>query len=259
MYRVVLRLSLVLMLVLGGAAAGQNQKPQGSVPAPAPAKKQSPDFIDKVLKFIGISDSPGTLKGPGDEVVRGELWVADLGSQTIRAIGKGDSYRSPVFIPGSNDILALSGSDMVRFSTGYGQMKRLYSIAGLTKLVGFSADDPDKVLILQTDDASGHPRIGLLSVSTAKVTPLTYDPNSSADLQMIENLKGWTRTYGKKQVYVRRQTKQALSGVVEWSDVFLKADGQEAINVSQCKGTNCGQPSLSADGQLLVFVKTEPE
>lgn len=257
MRRVVLALSI--MLVLGGAAAGQNQKPQGNASAPAPAKKQSPDFIDKVLKFLGISDSPGTLKGPGDEVVRGELWVADLGSQAIRAAGKGDGYRSPVFLPGSNDILALSGSDVVRFPAGGGEMKKLYSIAGVTKLVGFSADDPDTLLILQSGDAGGHPRIGLLSVSTAKVTPLAYDPTSSADLQMVENLEGWTRTYGDKQVYVRRQTKQALSGVVEWSDVFLRADGQEPMDVSQCKGTNCGQPSLSADGRLLVFVKTESE
>jgi len=259
MHRGVLGLSLVLMLVLGGAAAGQNQKPQGSAPAPAPAKKQSPDFIDKVLKILGISDSPGTLKGPGDEVVSGEVWMADLGSQTTHSVGRGGRYRSPVFVPGSNEILALSGTDLMRFSAGSGEPKKLYPVAAVTKLVGFSADDPDKVLIVQTDDASGHPRIGLLSVGTAKVTPLAYDPSSSADLQMIENLKGWTRTYGNKQVYVRRQTKQALSGVVEWSDVFLKADGQEAIDVSQCNGTNCGQPSLSADGRLLVFVKTAPE
>jgi hypothetical protein len=247
------------VLALGGATAGQNQRPQGSAPAPAPAKKQSPDFIDKVLKFLGISDSPGTLKGPGDEVVKGKLWVTDLGSQTVRAVGNGDGYRSPVFIPGSNDILALSGSDVVRFPAGGGEMKKLSSIAGVTKLVGFNADDPDTVLILQSGDAGGHPRIGLLSMSTAKIAPLAYDPASSADLQMVENLEGWTRTYGDKQIYVRRQTKQALSGVVEWTDVFLKADGQEPIDVSQCKGSNCGQPSLSADGRMLVFVKTEPK
>jgi len=257
MHRLVLALSMAL--VLGGAAAGQNQKPQGSAPPPAPAKKPSPDFIDKVLKFLGISDSPGTLKGPGDEVVRGQLWVADLGSQTIRAVGMGDGYRSPVFIPGSNDILALSGSDVVRFPAGGGEMKKLYSIAGVTKLVGFSADDPDKVLILQSGDTVGHTRVGLLSASTAKVTPLAYDPSSGVDLQMVENLAGWTRTYGDKRVYVRGQTMQALSGDVEWSDVFLKTDSQEPIDVSQCKGTNCGQPSLSADGRLLVFVKVEPE
>jgi len=257
MHRVIL--ALILVLALGGAAAGQNQKPQGAAPAPAPAKKQAPDFIDKVLKFLGISDSPGTLKGPGDEVVKGQLWVADLGSQSIRAVGKGDGYRSPVFVPGSNDILALRGSDVVRFPAGYAETKKLCSTAGVTKLVGFSADDPDTVLILQSGDAGGHPRIGLLSVSTTKVTPLAYDPRSSAELQMVENLEGWTRTYGDKQTYVRRQSKQALSGVVEWSDVFLKTDGQAPIDVSQCNGANCGQPSLSTDGQLLVFVKTGPE
>jgi len=258
--RVIRRLALVvcLALFLVGASAGQNQTPKP--PAAPPAKQKSaPGFIDRVLKYLGIADSPGTLKGPGDEVASGELWVADTGSLANHAVASGGSYRSPVFVPGSNEILALSGAELVRFSAGSGEPKNLYSVAGVTKLVAFSADDPDSVLILQSGDGSGHPRVGLLSLSSARVTPLAYDPSSSADLQMIENLEGWTRIYGDKRVYVRRQTKQAVSGVVEWSDVFLRIDGQEPIDVSQCKGSNCGQPSLSADGRMLVFVKAEPE
>jgi len=249
---------LCLVLILNSAAEGQDAKPKPAPPTAA-KEKPSPGFIDRVLKFLGIADSPGTLKGPGDEVTSGEVWVADLGSLATHAVASGGSYRSPVFVPGSNEILALSGTELVRFPAGSGEPKKLYAASGVTKLVACSADNPDNVLILQSGDTSGRPRIGLLSVSSAKITPLAYDPSSSADLQMVENLEGWTRIYGEKRVYVRRQTKQALSGVVEWSDVFLKADGQEPIDVSQCKGTNCGQPSLSADGRLLVFVKAAPE
>jgi hypothetical protein len=244
------------MLLLTSVVAGQTQ-PQKPAPAPTAKQKPSPGFIDRVLKFLGISDSPGTLKSPADEK-SGALWVVDLGSNTTRAITSTGGYRSPVFLPGSNDILALSGNDVVRISPS-GSANKLYSITGITKLVAGSTDKPDAVLILLTENAGGHSRVGFLSVSTGKVTPLAFDPNLGADLQMVENLEGWTRTYGDKQIYVQRQTKQAFSGPVEWSDVFLKAAGQDPVNVSRCTSADCGQPSLSSDGQLLIFVKSESE
>lgn len=41
----------------------------------APGKQRSPtSFSEKLLKFFGISHSPSTLKGSGDEVTSGELW-----------------------------------------------------------------------------------------------------------------------------------------------------------------------------------------
>ena len=52
---------------------------------------------------------------------------------------------------------------------------------------------------------------------------------------------------------------EALSGTVEWSDVFLKLRNQEEVDVSQCDGAQCGQPSLSENGRLLVFVKATAE
>jgi len=248
-----LAVAVCFVLFLNGTAASQTQTPK---PATASAKqKASPGFIDRVLKYLGISDSPGTLKGPGDEVVKGDLWVADLISGSTHLLARG-SYRSPVFVLGSSDVLALNGSDLMLFSAASGDGKKLSSIMGPTKLVGSGMDDPDNVLLLRSGGAGSHPQVAILSISTGKVTPIEYDAAASADLQMVENLEGWTRIYGDKQVSVRRQTKQALSGPVEWSDVFLKADGQEPVNVSRCNGANCGQPSLSADGRFVVFVKS---
>ena len=108
-------------------------------------------------------------------------------------------------------------------------------------------------------EAGGRPRVGLLTVGTGAVAIVPYDPASSQDLQMVENLEGWSRTYGERSISVKRQAKQALSGTVEWSDVFLKAGNQAPVDVSQCDGVNCGQPSLSQDGRLLVFVKARAE
>jgi hypothetical protein len=259
------RLATVLCvpLLLSVSVAARSQQPNAAPPkeAPSNAAKQtaSPSFIDQVLSFLGISDSPGTLKGPGDEVTSGELWVLNLDSQTKRAVGQGGHYRSPVFFPGGNEILALSGSDVVRLSLESKESEKLLPAADISKLIAFSSAEPDKVLILQPSSGGRHSRVGLLSIKTAKVTALSYNPASNSDLQMVENLEGWTRTYGAKQVFVRRQAKQTLSGTMEWSDVFLQDDGKEPRDVSLCDGANCGQPSLSADGRLLVFVKAPPE
>jgi len=249
--------TICLALFLSGVSPGQNQT--SKPPAAPPAKqKPAPGFIDRVLKYLGISDSPGTLKGPGDEVVHGEIWVADLNSNTTHVFAKG-SYRSPVFMTGNKSVLALSGTDLIQFPAGSGEGKKLYSIPGITKLVGSSSEESDNLLLLRSNGADSHPQVSSISINTGKITPVNYDPASSADLQMVENLESWTRSYGDKQVYVRRQTKHALSGTVEWSDVFLKTAGHDAVNVSRCDGANCGQPSLSSDGQLLIFVKAEPE
>jgi len=64
---------------------------------------------------------------------------------------------------------------------------------------------------------------------------------------MVEDLEGWSRTYGDKHVYVEKVTKLAMSGTIEWVDVFYSAGDAKPVDVSNCDGTNCGQPSLSQD------------
>jgi hypothetical protein len=228
--------------------------------ASAPAKQgRSATFTEKLLKFFGISDSPSTLKGPGDEVTSGELWLGDLDSKGTRALASSAGYRSPVFLAGTKDVLAMRGNDVVQIPSGGGEGKTLYSLDDVIKLVGSGSKEPGKVLMLLRGEAGRHPRVALLTISTGAVTVVAYDPGSSQDLQMVEHLQGWSRTYGHKRVYVKRQAKQAFSGTVEWSDVFLQLGNQEPVDVSQCDGAQCGQPSLSEDGRLLVFVKAKAE
>ena len=247
--------SFVLFVLLTSFAVGQTQKSDTSTAA---KQKQPAKLADKLLKFLGISDSPGTLKGPS-ELRSGQLWVAELGPRSTRAITERAGYRSPIFLATSKDILALKESEIWRFPAGGSPGKKLYAISSITKLVASSAEDPDVVLVLQSDGSSGHPRVGLLSISSGKVTPEPYDPTASQDLQMVENLESWDRVYGDKRVYVKREAKQAISGPIEWTDVFQKVNSQEPVDVSQCDGANCGQPSMSADGRLIVFVKAEME
>jgi hypothetical protein len=246
---------LLLMLVVS-ASAGLAQKN-----APAGKPKPRTSFIEKALKFLGVSASPGTLKGPGDEVRSGQLLVADVQVKTMRQLTSGEGYRSPIFLAGSKDVLALRGSEVIRIPSAGGDGKSLYSVEGILKLVGANSEDAAVVLILlRADGAGGHPRIGEMTVSTGKVALVPYDPASDEDLQMVEDLAGWSRTYGERHIYLRKQSKEGSSGrPVEWLDVFLQVDGEPPVDVSQCDGVNCGQPSLSADGHWLVFVRTNAE
>jgi hypothetical protein len=247
-------ITCLLLAVLVSTSSAQNQKS-------APASKQKPQasFTEKLLKFLGIADSPGTLKGPGDEVRSGELWLADLQDKTTRALASGEGYRSPIFLERSKDLLVLRGTEVMQVSIAGGEGKSLYSVQGILKLVGASSEDTANILILLQGQAGGRPRVGLLTVSTGAVTPVPYDPASGQDLQMVETLAGWSRTYGNRHVYVQKQHKQALSGTVEWHDVLFQADSQPPVDVSQCDGVNCGQPSLSPDGHWLVFVRAKPD
>lgn len=227
--------------------------------ANAAKSKTATSFTEKLLKFLGVSDSPSTLKGPGDEVATGELWLADLDSGTTRALTSAGGYRSPVFLSGSKNILALRGTDVMQIPSAGGEGRKLYSVHAITKLVGCSSEDPGKVLILLQGGADGYPRVGLLTLSTGAATVVPYDSSSGQDLQTVESLQGWSRKYGDQQIYVGRQSRQALSGTVEWTDVFRRVKNAEPVDVSQCDGTNCGQPSLSDNKRLIVFVKARGE
>ena len=251
MYRVISYILLIL-LVSGPSIQAQKKSPAGQ-------QKPPTSFIDTVLRYLGIADSPGTLKGPGDDVVSGELWLADLRARTTRPLISGEGYHSPIFLEGNKDVLALRGTDIMRIPSAGGESTRLYSIDGILKLVGISSEGSATALILLAGGAKGHPRVAQLTVSTGFVTPVPYDSASHQDLQIVEDLEGWSRTYGDRHIYVRKQSKKALLSTIEWSDVFLQVEGQSPMDVSQCEGVNCGQPSLSPDGSWLVFVRANSQ
>jgi hypothetical protein len=152
----------------------------------------------------------------------------------------------------------LKGADIVRLPVDGGAPLRLFTIKGIIKLVAFNRDVPDQLLIL-TEGPSSKPGVGWLSVKTGKVIPIQFDPTSSEDQRMVEHLRGWDRVYGDTSVYAHKLTKASFSGSVERTDVFLKTRKGDAINVSRCEDANCGQPSLSADGRRVVFIKFEEE
>lgn len=220
------------------------------------SRTEESSFLDKVLDFLGVSVTTGKLKGPGDEVEEGDIWIAKLDSriQRIRVTREG-GYRSPVFMPKDGDIMALQGDDVVHipmFGAFSGEPEKLWSIAGIRKIVGLHREDKDKALILRQDESGIS--VGIFSLTSGEVTPLPYQSEGKKG-NMLIHLKGWKRVYGDTKVYVEIQHEIGRPG--EWTDVFIKRDDQDALNVSQCKGVNCGQPSLSPDGSQVVYIRAE--
>lgn len=254
-----MRATCVFGLVLCYAAFGVcfQQTPPPAKQSSAPAGKTE-SFWHKVLRVSGIAQSPSTLRGPGDEVRRGQIWIRDLATGQTRKLTTTGGFRSPVFLPEGNDILALKGTDVVRVAFVSGKVTNLFVVAGLTKLVGFTVDDPDKVLVLSRD-SSGVPTVAFLSVTAGKLDPLRYDPSSTDDRRLVEHLSAWDRSYGNTTLYVDQQTKESMAGTLSWTDVFLKKDSSAVKDVSNCDGTNCGQPSLSPDGKFVTFVRSDED
>ncbi len=94
-----------------------------------------------------------------------------------------------------------------------------------------------------------------LSVSSGKRARIPLDPVSDRDQRMLDHMEGWERHYGDTKLSTRTETALRGGGSIEWRDVFLKVGDQRRRNVSECDGVDCGQPSLSSVGDLVVFVK----
>jgi hypothetical protein len=246
----------ILLAVMSVGAAAQSPRPTGPASdQKSHAETEKESFIHRLLRISGIAAAPSTLKGPGDDLKTGQIWVADVINETKRMLTTKGAYRSPVFMPASDDVIALQGTAVVRVSPS-GEVKKLYSIADITKLVGFSLDHPDELLMLRRD-STGQTRVELLILRSGKRIAVEFDPASNDDRSMVEHLQSWDRSYGDKTIYVKRESKSEVFGKIEWTDVYFKDGRRGAVNASRCDGVNCGQPSLSADGRKLVFVMEE--
>ena len=248
---------LLLAALLVSPAYPQAQKNTSKASNSTPQKPKS--FIDRVLDFLSISYTPGALKGPAGEALNGQIWIADLKSNSAHALTSTWNYRSPIFLAGRADIIALRGNDIVRIPSTGGEGTKLHSVEGILKLVGASNSDSSKILVLLRSETGSHPRVALLAIDTGAIVELPYDPASSQDLQLVEDLQGWSRVSGENRIFVKRQTKEDLSGTLQWTDVFMNAHGQQPVDVSRCDGVNCSQPSISQDGSLLAYVKERSE
>jgi hypothetical protein len=234
------------------ATTAAEAAPQTAHPKSPPDSHQS--LAARLLDFIGIPADSGALKGSGDTLEAGEVWLVEVASGKSRQLTRSAEFRSPIFLPGGNDVLALRGSDVVRLSGAADAPRKLATVKAAAKLVGCSSADPDKLLLL-TAAAAGGDELSVLSIGSGGLTRVPFDPASRADGELMAYLSGWDRTYPAGTLYVQRHARETLAGVVEWQDVFFQSGNGEAMNVSRCDATDCGQPALSPDARRVVFIK----
>ncbi len=214
---------------------------------------QEMSLLRKLVDFFGLSSNPSEMKGPGGEPHAGEVWVIDLATGRASPVATEGEYRSPIFL-GDGSILALEGGALVRLRGGAPSVLR--TVPGIEKLVGTSRSGRGHVLAVLAG-ADGRPVPATLSLDDGTVSPVPLDWGSEEDVRALAHLRGWERDYGDVKLSVRRVREAGLGGTEEWSDVFLVREGEEPVNLTNCGGADCGQPSLSPDGERVAFVKAE--
>jgi hypothetical protein len=212
-------------------------------------QQRTETFWQKVMRVLGVSATPGSLRSPNGEI-DGDIWIVTATPNRVsRPITNRGNYRSPVFEPNGQFLLALQGSTLVRVGIMSGEATQIRSVEAVEKLIGFSRDDSDQLLII----ANGSPR--LLSLANGQQVLIPYNENLRDDLAMLNHLRGWARDYGGALVYVKTERKPALGGEIEWTDVYWKRSSASPVNLSECDGVRCGQPSLSPDGKHVTYIR----
>ena len=233
MRRTVQRLAIVFLLASSATAGAES-------------------LIEKLLRVAGLTAAPGQMRGPGDAVEFGDIWIASTDGATRTALTSGGGYRSPIFAPTGESIYGLKADTLVRIPSAGGAATPLVSTAGIVKLIGFDSSNASALIVLL--DSSTAP-LGSLSLDSGKITPLSYDAKAQGERLLLSQITGEERVYGDTRLYVRTETKRGISRTIEWADVYLQHGNLPAINVSGCDGVNCGQPALSPNGRRVVFVK----
>lgn len=224
-----------------------------AVPLLAGRTAAAKGWLDEILEYTGIAASPGTMKGDSDAMPGGEIWIADLARETNRRVTPDGGYSWPVFMPGDTALLALLRGAAVEVPLSGAAPRTLGGIAGVRKLIGFNRQDHDRVLVLTAD--RDHP-VQVLSIDQKSLQPLPYDDHDPSQHRLMRHLEGQERVYGDRRLYVREESKEDLEGVRTWTEVYA-SQGSGARRISACGGDSCGQPSLSASGELVAYIRTQ--
>lgn len=203
---------------------------------------------EAVLRFTGISVTASQVKG-SDTKENGNLWQVKVdGARTseLKRITSDRTYRSPLWIPRSDKILAVKENKLVQLNSDGSDEKILHPLNDSTILVGFDKHDAKSILILQDLVPA------VLSLDNGQIMLLPYDKQNLADRNVLDHLMNDSRDYGTMNVFIEKQNQKDASGYFKKiNKIRIKVDQEDTV--IPCPA-NCAQPALTEDGKQLVFV-----
>jgi hypothetical protein len=222
--------------------------------APSPNPPVKPEtFWQTILRITGFTATPSTSKGPVPEAAGGDLWLATLEGGSRLRLTRDGGYQSPVFFPDGGRVLALREGKLVRVSTaGFLDPEPLFAIPEVIRLVGFDRESPGKAVVL-TRGANGTLDLGLLDLADREVRSMRPETPDAEYRDVLARLARWDLAWQLSEP--RKIIGLAVRPAARGSDVFCLREGGAPVEVSHCGGDRCDQPSLSADGRWVVFVR----
>jgi hypothetical protein len=234
----------VLIFPLLGALAAPALAEEPTRPNSAESsvlERASRSFWEGVEALNLIFTSIGVLSGGAD---RGEIWTFDLRSGQRSRIGTGGDLAWPVLAPDGTTVYALRGNQLVRFDdSGSGTVAAIVE-TGWRKLLGVRQDGA--VIGFVKGVPRARPAILLPTGELQTFQHAESDEEEDRTSTLLEE----NRAYADGRNLMVKRSARGGRGF----DVFLVSGGKER-NLSDCGDDACGQPSLSPDGQRVLYVR----
>ena len=160
-------------------------------------------LLAKLLRIAGLTSAPGQMRG--EEVDSGSIWIANLELETVKRLTTDGGYRSPVFSPADDGILALEDDTVVRIPFDGGPPARIQKVSGAKTIVGFDGQNPGEIVVLLEGGSSP---LAVLFLASGKVNLLPYDSKSDDQQRMLARIRGQDRVYGDTSVYLNTEKRQ---------------------------------------------------
>lgn len=237
-------LLLLPMLMLSASASSQPTTPQAAAPQSGMAQSGLAQVFWSGLGQINMLFKGGGSLASG--ATRGAVWRLDLASGNLRRIGTTDTLSWPVAATGDSPVFALRGRQFVRMGADGTEMaagddvawRKLLGVLPDGSVLGFVAGEPRAHPALRSPDGS------------VQVFPA---PESDKDRQRESFALQEERDYADGTRLRVRRSERGGQGF----DIFLVKDGPQR-NLTDCGNDRCGQPSLTADGSALLYIRAEP-
>ena len=242
-------LLLLPLLTLSASASSQPAPPQPATSQPGMTPSGLAQSGLAQVFWSGLGQINMLFKAGGSlasGATRGAVWRLDLTSGNRQRIGTADTLSWPVASTAGSPVFALRGRQLVRLGAdgteapvgGDAAWRKLLGVLPDGSVLGFAADEPRARPALLLADGSVH------------VLPA---PETDADRQRKSFALQEERDYADGTRLRVHRSERGGQGF----DIFLVKDGTQR-NLTDCGNDRCGQPSLTADGSALLYIRAEP-